>query len=72
MRSILFVMLTMGCSGAGCGPSLSQVQDRERCYDKAEAETQKRVDAECSGSFSTCPVRDAIMDELRQKQEACP
>lgn len=59
-------------TAAGCGLSATQVRERELCYDRAETAAQKRVDDECSGSFSTCPVRSDIMAELRRNQEACP
>lgn len=52
----------------GCGPDAAE---RERCYDAAEADAQRRVDAECPGRFDTCDSADAIVDELRRAQEAC-
>ena len=52
----------------GCGPDAAE---RERCYDAAEADAQRRVDVECPGRFDTCPAADAIVDELRRAQEAC-
>ncbi len=58
--------------GFACGPSLSQLQARERCYYAAEAKAQEAVDRECPNSFSTCTLRDSIMSELRADQEACP
>ncbi len=62
----LFVSLT------GCGMSAVQVRDRNLCYGRADAAAQKRVDQECSDSFTTCLAANDILDELRAAQEACP
>lgn len=53
----------------GCGPTAAE---RARCYQAADAVAQARVDRECPGSFATCPAAEAIVDELRDAQEACP
>jgi hypothetical protein len=55
-----------------CGLTVTQVQDRERCYGKAEAVAQARVDSECHESFSGCEAADDILAKLRAAQEACP
>ena len=52
-----------------CGPTAGE---RARCYARADAAAQERVDRECTGSFDTCPVADSIMADLKAAQEACP
>lgn len=54
-----------------CGPSLQQLQARERCYEAAEHKAQVAVDTQCPNSFATCSLRDHIMYQLQQDQEAC-
>jgi hypothetical protein len=56
----------------GCGLTAVQIRERDLCYERADAAAQGRVDRECSDSFAACPTADAIMDELRRAQEACP
>jgi hypothetical protein len=56
----------------GCGLSAVQVKERTLCYQHADAAAQKRVDQECSDSFTTCLAAHDILDELRAAQEACP
>lgn len=58
-----------------CGPSAAQLQARTArtpCYDQADADAQRRIDAECPGPFATCPSANEIIAELRLAQERCP
>lgn len=55
-----------------CGMSATQIQTRERCYERAEADAQARVDRECPESFARCEAASAILEDLRKAQEACP
>jgi hypothetical protein len=57
---------------AGCGLTAVQIKDRERCYARAEAHAQERVDDECPDTFRTCIKANDILEELRKAQEACP
>jgi hypothetical protein len=69
LRSIITMAVVLV---AGCGLSAVQVRDRNLCYERADAAAQARVDRECPGSFSDCEAANAILDELRAAQKACP
>jgi hypothetical protein len=72
MRHTIIATLAAASALCACGLSVTQVQDRERCYGKAEAVAQARVDSECHESFSGCEAADDILAKLRAAQEACP
>ncbi len=66
MRILLTLALT------ACGLTAVQIQERERCYERAEAAAQARVDRECPDLFTTCQAGPAILAELQREQERCP
>ena len=73
MRAILLMILLMGC-GTALEQQHAENQKRDPCYEKAEAETQERIDNECpNGALSQCPAqaRDDIAADLKRKHEAC-
>jgi hypothetical protein len=59
-------------TASACGPGSAQLAERERCYDAAEAEAQRRIDAVCPGPFPSCDAAGVIVEELRLSQERCP
>lgn len=67
MKAAALSALATLALAAGCGPT-----ERDRCFDAAEAASQRRVERECPGLFDTCPAAADILTELRVAQEACP
>lgn len=73
MKTLTLLLLAASC---GCGTA-GLTEARSVCYVNADQHAQQRVDSECkdaTGSvhFASCPVKDAIMSELRASQEKCP
>jgi hypothetical protein len=69
-RALLAKMGIVACL-LGCGPSMAQLQARERCYEAAEAEAQRKVDELCPGKFAECSDATPILLELQARQELC-